>query len=681
MSKVRIHRQALQWDRLSLLEQLPANASCEEREDALLLTVPAGPQRLHWMDIPLGKAADADQIAALCQTPKGNLRLWSGSIDALPEHLLFSFALILRTDGLILLLAPLPADTAATRLLSGKNGSLLLRLDTASPSEPTPPQASVLLAVGSKPYRLCADAALSLSHIFPRLRLRPRKPLPPFARNLIWSSKSSADNAATLEQALSDYASRKLPTGTLAIDSLWEDTQSIFGERLLRSLSPSQTLFPDGFAPLCAKARSLGFHSVLARQHVLGSPAGIAPLPLATYKPRPTPPPLNPDFYQCDEPSSPAPPSVQLPTNAALRRFRANAAKTLRKNDIDAVALEGLEQIPGLAASRGGLVSFAQTLLSAAEEDLRHVFASNGMLSGLVPPLPYFCRHTALATFPVDPSLPIGEQIQTRALASLWWGQFFCPSWEPLCTSAPCGEYAAAALAISGSPVCFADRPDAASRPLLARLAFPDCSIPLFPAPAFPAFPFRTPGEPGQPVSPVSPASPPEAFVLLNSIPPLQSGTAAVFDLHPESPAFPNGGAQALVSADGIPAANARRYAVWTHNGRELNLMDRRDAIRIRTGKARFEVATFAPILHDTYAILGIVSVFAAAASVLSIEEKNGGVSVQLAGPGEFAAAFMDKPSKLYCNGSELPFSWMEESGLLLAHLPDIAKPAVFIRF
>ena len=676
MSKIRIHRQILQLDGLSLLEKLPENASCEEREGSILLHIPATPQMLHWTDIHLGKLADADRIAALCQTPKGNLRIWSGNIANLPDHLIFFFALVLRTDGWILLLAPLPDNTAATRILSRADGSLLLRLDTGSPSCPTPPQASILVAAGTKAHRLCADAALSLSHIFPRLRLRNRKPLPAFARNLIWSSRESGNNAASLEQALDNYASRKIPTGTLAIDSLWEHTETILGERLLRSLSPSPTLFPDGFSPVCAKARALGFHSVLARQHLIGTPAGIAPIPLDTYKPRPTPPPLNPDFFQCDEPSAPSPQSVQLPTNAALRRFRSDAADVLLKNGIDAIALEGLDQIPELSASRGGIASFAQTLVGFAEEDLRHAFASNGMLNGLVPPLPYFCRHTSLATFPIDPSLPIGDRIRTRALASLWWGQFFCPAWEPLQTSAPNGEYAAAALAISGSPIGFADRPETASLPLLTQLAFPDGSVPLYPAPAFPAFPFQTPG-PNDP----SAAVPPKAFVLLNTIPPLQSGTAAVFDLRPDAPAFPNGGAQAFVSADDIPAANARRYAVWTHHGRELNLVDRRDSICIRTGTERFEVVTFAPILHDTYAILGIVSTFAAAATVLEIEEKNAGVSVQLAGPGEFAAAFMDRPSNLFCNGYEIPFSWMEESGLLLANLPNAAKPVVFIRF
>ena len=171
------------------------------------------------------------------------------------------------------------------------------------------------------------------------------------------------------------------------------------------------------------------------------------------------------------------------------------------------------------------------------------------------------------------------------------------------------------------------------------------------------------------------------AFVALNTVPRLQSGVAGVFDLAPEQPVFPNGGAQAFVSPAELPAANARRYAAWTHNGRELTLLNRRDVLSIRTGSARFEIVTFAPVQRDAYAILGIVSLWAAAASVLQIEETPSGVTVSLAGPGEFAAAFMDRPKEVRCNGKPLSFVWVEESGLLLARLPDVPSPTVSIRF
>ena len=146
-------------------------------------------------------------------------------------------------------------------------------------------------------------------------------------------------------------------------------------------------------------------------------------------------------------------------------------------------------------------------------------------------------------------------------------------------------------------------------------------------------------------------------------------------------PAVEQGGAQAFVSPAELPAANARRYAAWTHNGRELTLLNRRDVLSIRTGSARFEIVTFAPVQRDAYAILGIVSLWAAAASVLQIEETPSGVTVSLAGPGEFAAAFMDRPKEVRCNGKPLSFVWVEESGLLLARLPDIPSPTVSIRF
>ena len=114
---------------------------------------------------------------------------------------------------------------------------------------------------------------------------------------------------------------------------------------------------------------------------------------------------------------------------------------------------------------------------------------------------------------------------------------------------------------------------------------------------------------------------------------------------------------------------------------RELTLLNRRDVLSIRTGSARFEIVTFAPVQRDAYAILGIVSLWAAAASVLQIEETPSGVTVSLAGPGEFAAAFMDRPKEVRCNGKPLSFVWVEESGLLLARLPDIPSPTVSIRF
>lgn len=694
-----ISQQTLFADGLTLLRDLPNGATVRPYVRAAILSLPASEPRLHWKDTPLGAPVELDRALALYHTDSGALRLWAGDGKSLPAGT-FPFALFLRTDGLFLLLAALPTPQADARIraLAGTrintatlvgnraldNVRLALRLDTAAPSVAVDGAASLIIAVGEDVRRLCADAAAILCNELRRPRLRFRKAEPAFSRRLGWSVYACT-TAKEVEHMFDAYAEHRLPAGALWLDLLWETlvtTDSEFHE--LRSLTADATRFPDGLEPLIRRARAIGFRSIIARRHLFGAPGGINPDALPAFKPRDTFPPLSPDCLDGmrapapEPPEAPElpPPRVRIPTAAAWRRFQREADAAVHALGADGVQLEGFAALPFVVADRDGIIPAGSDILNAAEDSLHRTFGTEFVLDGLLPPLSLLSRRASLITCRLASGKSPGEKLRAQTTAALWLGQFHQRAADPFSLQDPLAAWQAAGCALSGGPIRFCGTPTAESRELLSHLAFPDGTIPLFHAPATPALTSLFPDPAPQPAD-----VPPHAFVALNTVPRLQSGVAGVFDLAPEQPVFPNGGAQAFVSPAELPAANARRYAAWTHNGRELTLLNRRDVLSIRTGSARFEIVTFAPVQRDAYAILGIVSLWAAAASVLQIEETPSGVTVSLAGPGEFAAAFMDRPKEVRCNGKPLSFVWVEESGLLLARLPDVPSPTVSIRF
>ena len=649
----------------------------------IFLAVPGVPHRANWMTHRLGPVPEAGRFVALTQKNNFWVIPTAGpSLDRLGDKGAVFLLTELR-DGSFLVLVALPSETESHAVFWW-NGGLDIIADNGDATMPLKGGTALFVARGASPEKLLADAARAVEKKLPAARLRERKALPPHIDRFgwcTWNAFYQAVSADKVVEGLVAFRKAGQRLGFLIVDDGWQDEAKPANFTRLLAGVETNGKFPGGFAPLVRTAKEeFGVHDFLVWHTAYGVPAGPVPGGEKTkaYKSVVTPAlhsPLYDDrfvFFWLD-------PATAVPSRAGLARMYRDMHDWLVSQGVDGVKVDYQGVVSMTANGHGGRVAAVDAMRSALETSCTRHFGDM-WLSCMAhqPEVWYHARHNNLSRgsddfFPNDPGSH-GIHVRTNAIVGLWFGRFMGIDWDMFCSKHPFGAYHAAARALSGGPVYTADEPAAIDPAVIRRAAFPDGTVPRFPAPAVPSREsiFWDPeGAKG------SGDLPPKAFVVVNrgfvrhagtAVP---VGAAGVFDLDTGAAPFPNGGAQAFVGPSDIGGLPARRYAAWKHNARELTLLGRDETVSVRTGDARFEVVTFAPIIRDAYAVFGIVSMDSAAVTVRSIEETDDGLAVELLGGGEFAAAFMDKPSALHADGKKVPFSYSEESGLLLATLPE----------
>ena len=621
-----------------------------------------------WRHIPLGRPARVTAFAGqIHRTPFWFHPAQGASLAELKNAAVW--LLLKRDDGLFVLLVPLPAGNAASYLVAAPDGSLRLYRTTGNPAL-APTGGRVLhVAAGRDPRALLASSARAVARALPAAALRADKPTPPFEDYLGWCTWNAFYTGVTAEKFLGGLARFRalgLRPGFAIVDDGWqrETAPTPVSNRYLAGFGTDEAKFPGGFGPVVRAAkRKHGVRHVLAWLTPQGLPAGVDPAAFKRYRPARSTPQVDAhvdvpgvfSWYDAQE--------LRLPGDwlAFLRdRFAELRAAGIDgvKVDFQGVLLFGAAR--SRAASRTGECSRMRTALeTAAAEAFGDEWLS---CMAHLPEYWYHARRNNLTRGSDDffPGIASshGAHVRSNAFTGLWFGHFMGVDWDMFQSAHPFGAYHAAARALSGGPVYTADEPDGIDPALLCRVALPDGRVPRFPDPATPSLRSLFP-EAGDD---------PRAFVVVNAGP--AAGAAGLFDADTAAPARTVRAKVRPADIPGLPVA--ARYAVWDGRSRP-RLVAPDAAAALSTGsRARFAVATVAPVLDGRFAAFGLADFLAPGATVLAATAASGAAEIRLAGGGRFAAWCREKPRGVaLAGGGAITFAWDPATKLLLADVPD----------
>lgn len=252
--------------------------------------------------------------------------------------------------------------------------------------------------------------------------------------------------------------------------------------------------------------------------------------------------------------------------------------------------------------------------------------------------------------FPNSPeSHPL--HLYTNAMTATWYGHFLWMDWDMFLTEHATGKYHAAARAVSGGPIYFADEPGKHDATLINRTVYADGTTPRSAAPArvMTRSVFKNLNEGHSP---------------LELVTPFKYGTMCSFfsmvisskENHPSASIcdFDIAAVEELTNT-------GKTYACWSETRQELTKLKQGDTLAITLPALEFELLTLSPI-ENGFAPIGFVNMFNTLGAVEECEyQSSGAIRMKLHGNGSFVAYSATKPTKILVNGETCEFSWDSE--------------------
>ncbi len=238
--------------------------------------------------------------------------------------------------------------------------------------------------------------------------------------------------------------------------------------------------------------------------------------------------------------------------------------------------------------------------------------------------------------------------LYTNAMTGTWFGHFLWMDWDMFLTEHPTAKYHAAARAVSGGPIYFADEPGKHDAMLIKRTVYADGTTPRAAAPArvMTRSVFKNLNE---------------AHTPLELVTPFKYGTMCSFfsmviagnEKHPAASAcdFDIAAVEELTDTGKV-------YACWSEARQELTTIKQGDSISISLPALEFELLTISPI-ENGFAPIGFVNMFNTLGAVEDMSKQaDGSISMRIHGDGTFVAFSESKPSAVLIDGVGVDFSW-----------------------
>lgn len=322
---------------------------------------------------------------------------------------------------------------------------------------------------------------------------------------------------------------------------------------------------------------------------------------------------------------------------------------------IDGVKIDNQASLTFLSSGFGGRVKRFNQMREAMNQTTKKYFNNNLITCMAHAPEVFYNSMENNITRSSDdyfPNEPASHALHlyTNAMTATWFGNFLWMDWDMFLSDHATGKYHAAARAISGGPMYFADEPGKHDASVLKRTVFADGTTPRAAAPAraMTRSVFMDLMECSAPLGLVTPFNYGTMCSFFSMVSPKEGCTQTSdcsFDI-----------ADVEELAD-----TGKTYACWSDARQELTTIKRGDSMDMSLPPYEFELLTLSPI-ENGFAPIGLVNMFNTLGAIEKLEwQANGSVTMKLHGNGCFVAYSATKPSAVLVNGAASDFAWTED--------------------
>jgi raffinose synthase len=266
------------------------------------------------------------------------------------------------------------------------------------------------------------------------------------------------------------------------------------------------------------------------------------------------------------------------------------------------------------------------------------------------------------------------QHILYNAYNNIWCEKFALPDWDMFQTDHPWGEYQAAARAISGSPIYFADDYQKVNEKVIKKIALPNGRILRCPKPALLAREnlFNNPAKPGRALKITNENRTNSVVGIFNVM--VKSETNSLFSLDLIEKYRKNNDNELEKNSD-------KQFAVYQYKEKELFTFTLTDSKEIHLGIKGFELFTIAEI-ESGFAPIGILAMFNSGGIIKDLNRKGDSVEIKLLYGGEIGFYSEQVPTRVTMNGNKsLKFEYHEDSKLLKIFVKENANSHITIFF
>lgn len=564
------------------------------------------------------------------------------------------FLLIERSDGRVVLLIPLVDGDLRAYLTADGGSDVTLVIEGALEGQEPEAARVLFVAVGDDPFRLVEESVAAISQELGTFRLRSEKRIPAFMDYLGWCTWDAfyhEVNEQKVLQGLETFRKGKVQPGFVILDDGWLDRERDY----LNDFPPDKSKFPNGLAPMIAAAKQKYGVSFFGIWHAFqGYWGGLNPKGNLFNRYRTV-------HNRGDiRPWKPTEMDLYLVHPDDIYRFYQDFHRYLREQGADMVKVDGqsaTEIFTHGVLPRGATMRTMQHALQGSvqtqfEGNVIHCMSNGSDVA-----------YNLISTsgwrnsddyFPKKPESH-GRHVYMNAINALWTSHFSWPDWDMFWSGHPEGAYHAAARAISGGPVYVSDQPGKQDFDVLRKLTITGGQVLRCPQPALPT----------RDVLFVDPRMEDRLLKIQNKDNDLHM--LGIFHCRQDAGTitdeFGPGDLDDVLMED--------RFAVYSHQTRELTIMRHQERRKITLAPLGFDVITLSPIVDTWIAPIGLLDKYNSISAIAAYESFEGQtLRLVLLDGGPFGCWCASKPGKVTVAGKRIKFAYDRTSKLLTVDVP-----------
>jgi raffinose synthase len=571
-----------------------------------------------------------------------------------------------------LLLVPLVGDLFRFSLRGQKNDTLELLGETGDSFAPGSGGLALYVATGSDPFSLVRAGAESVAKRLRWGRLRHEKTLPDFVDLFgwcTWDAFYQDVSAARVREGLERFAAGGVRPRMVILDDGWQRTAlEPTGERRLTAFSANDKFEGELWPTVRLAKEEFGVEVFLVWHAVIGYWGGVDGGQLPGYG-------VIDQTRQFGEGVLSHAPSynqiwwgnvVGFIPKEHIARFYDEYHAALAAQGVDGVKVDSQAVLESVATHQGGRIAVTRAYRQALETSvLKHFGGRVIHCMSNAQETWYGSRTSTIVRSSIDffPSMPEthGAHVYANAQVGLWFGEFMHPDWDMFQSGHEWGAFHAASRAISGGPVYVSDKPGEHDFDLLKKLVCTDGSVLRCDEPALPTLDTLC-------------ADPTREETLLKIW--NRNGAAAVVGVF-HARHRPDGATDALTGAVGpadVPGLAGAKFAVYTHRGRSLSLVEHDARLPVTLEQRGFELFTIVPAV-DGFAPIGLTDKLNSGGAVAGMSWLGAGAcEMVLRDGGEFLAWSEGRPIGADVDGRAVDFDYDPGSGSLRVALKAMRR-------
>ncbi len=553
---------------------------------------------------------------------------WSETLTDIPDQ--GQFLLWEETDGHGILVPVLDGDFRAC--MCGSENGLALKASCGPSGTPSSEVALAVAAFGEDPYETIKRGMSAAIQWMGRGKERTQKQVPEWVELFGWNTWDafySDLNEEKMLKGLETFQEGGIVPGQMVIDEGWQDYDD---DDYLTGYGVKENAFTDdSLRPFVQKAKNEYGVKLVGCWHTLfGELRGIDPE-------EPEFADLNPRLVV---ESGTEDDTFGVPEMNRVPDFFETYHSRLEEQSVDFVKVDFQGALYRMTWDECGRAEAARRWQNALQNSVEKHFDGQMLNCMCLTSDQTYHTHTSNVTRASDDFFPDRpethpDHLRQCAYNSLWLEACTLPDWDMFHSQHPWGRYHALARAVSGGPVYVSDKPGEHDFPLLQQLVAADNKILRADDPALPTrdILFRDPESTDRLL---------KVFSRNGTI-----GLLGVF--HPQT--LKDGSTiEEAVEASLVETVDGDRFAVHSATRGFIGVRQMDEGIDVSLAPGEADVLVFSPV-NEGFAPVGLVDKLNPAAGVLSREDGENTVQLEIRGGGRFGAAIERDVETVKLNG------------------------------